>query len=59
MDKTNHNLLRLLEDFIDLKLDGKLNHRDIQFLFDQAYNYAESLPDYWPDHTVNVTFTPK
>lgn len=48
------NLFRILEDFILLKLDGKLKARDIEMIYDQAQNYADSIDDYWPDHLIHI-----
>ena len=59
MNRKNRDVLRLLEDFIDIKLEGKLNHRELSFVLDQAYVYADSVEDYWPDDDVSVSFNPK
>jgi hypothetical protein len=59
MTKQSRNVRRLLQDFINIKLEGRLNHRELSFVLDEAWNYADSVDDYWPDDDVLVSFTPK
>jgi len=61
MEKTRENLRRLIEDFIDVKILNRasLSEDDLNFLLDEAYNYADSVGDYWPDHQITVTFEPE
>ena len=59
MNSKSRDVLRLLEDFIYIKLDGRLNHRELSFVFHQAYVYADSVEYFWPDDDVSVSFNPK
>lgn len=53
------DLSRLLQDFIDVKLDGRLDDDLLEVVRDHAENYAQSVGDYWPDHDVLVILTEK
>ena len=61
MEKTRENLHRLIEDFIEVKILNRasLSEDDLNFLLDEAYNYSDSVEDYWPDHKITVTFEPE
>ena len=52
--RDRRDLARLLQDFIDVKLDGRLDDDLLDLIRDQAENYAQSVGDYWPDHDVLV-----
>jgi len=67
MKKTSENLYKLIEDFISTKVIGKMliadggyfSEDDVNLLFDEAFNYADNVGDYWPDHQITVTFEPE
>ena len=54
MEKTSENLLKLMEDFFKVKIEGKMVDEDVYWLYDEAHNYADSVADYWPDHKITV-----
>ena len=54
MEKTSEHLYKLIEDFIQVKIEGKMVDNEVYWLYDEAYNYAGSVGDYWPDHEITV-----
>ena len=50
----NKDVFKILENFIYLKLNGKLKARDLEMIYEQAENYADSINDSWPDHLITM-----
>ena len=59
MTTNSQNLLALLNDFLDIKLEHLMDEKTLSLIYGEAIAYADSVDDYWPDHKVTVTFDPQ
>jgi|DEB0MinimDraft_10_1074344.scaffolds.fasta_scaffold182087_2 hypothetical protein len=55
----SQNLLALLNDFLDIKIEHLIDEKTLSLMYEQALAYADSVDDYWPDHKVTVIFDPQ